>query len=61
MKNLSIFHKVLIVFGIVVLLASFSFLHLINKTYEKALITQGRNIAQLVITFRKWIANYGTV
>ena len=61
MKNLSIFQKVFIVFGIVVILATLSFLHLLDKTYQSALITQGRNIAQFVITFRKWIADYGAI
>ena len=61
LRNLSIFQKVMIVFGIVVLLATLSFLHLLDRTYQQALTTQGRNIAQFVVTFRKWVANYGAV
>ncbi len=61
LKNLSISQKVLIVFGIVVILATFSFLHLLDKTYQQQLVNQGRNIAQQVIMFRKWIAGFGTV
>lgn len=61
LKNLSIFQKVMIVFAIVVLLATLSFLHLLSRTYQQTLTTQGRNIAQFVVTFRKWVANYGAV
>ena len=61
LKNLSISQKVLIVFGVVVILATFSFLHLLDKTYQEQLVNQGRNIAQQVIIFRKWIASFGTV
>jgi len=60
-KNLSISQKVLIVFIIVVTLATASFLHLLDKNYQQQLIKEGRLIAQQVIIFRRWIAGFGTV
>ncbi len=60
-KNLSITQKVFIVFAVVVLLATFSFIHLLQKTYETALVAQGRSIAQQILIFRKWAAGFGGV
>lgn len=61
LKNLSISQKVLLVFIIVVVIATLSFLHLLDKTYQQQLIKEGRIIAQQVIIFRRWIAGFGTV
>ncbi len=60
-RHLSISQKIFIVFGIVVILSAISFLHLLNKTYEKSLISQGRSIAQQIVIFRKWAADFGGV
>jgi len=61
LKNLSITQKVLIVFVIVLLLSTLSFIHLLNKTYEKSLVAQGRSIAQQILIFRKWSASFGGI
>jgi HAMP domain-containing protein/cytochrome c551/c552 len=61
LKKLSITHKIFIVFFIVVALATFSFIHLLNKTYQVSLVNQGRSIAQQIIIFRKWAAGFGGV
>ena len=61
MRNLSIFHIILIVFIIVVVLATVSFIHLLNKTYQANLVSQGRAIAQQILIFRKWAASFGGV
>ncbi len=61
MKNVSIVTKVLFMFLILCGLATLSFLHLLRKTYEQSLISQGRSLAQQIIIFRKWCANYGGV
>jgi len=61
LKNLSITQKVLIVFVIVLILSTLSFIHLLNKTYEKSLVSQGRSIAQQILIFRKWSASFGGV
>jgi len=61
LKNLSISQKVFLVFLIVVGLATLSFIHLLNKTYENALVNQGRSIAEEVVIFRKWAASFGGV
>ncbi len=61
LKNLSITQKVLLVFLIVVILATFSFVHLLQRTYNSALINQGRSIAQEILIFRKWAASFGGV
>jgi cell division protein FtsL len=58
LKNLSISQKVFLVFIIVVTLATFSFIHLLEKTYENALVNQGISIAEEVIIFRKWAAGF---
>jgi HAMP domain-containing protein/cytochrome c551/c552 len=60
-RNLSIFHKILIVFIVVVVLSTISFIHLLNKTYQVNLVNQGRAIAQQVLIFRKWSASFGGV
>jgi len=59
LKNLSISQKVFLVFLIVVTLATLSFIHLLDKTYENALVNQGRSIAQEIVIFRKWAASFG--
>jgi len=59
LKNLSISQKVFLVFAIVVALATFSFIHLLQKTYDNALVNQGRSIAEEILIFRKWAANFG--
>ena len=61
LKNLSISQKVLLVFSIVVALATISFLHLLDKNYQQQLVKEGRIISQQVIIFRKWIAGFNTV
>jgi len=61
LKNLSISQKVFLVFIIVVALATFSFIHLLQKTYDNALINQGRSIAEEILIFRKWAAGFGGV
>ena len=61
MKNLSISMKILGVFIITVVLATFSFVHLLQKTYEQSLVSQGRSLAQQIVIFRKWTADYGGV
>jgi len=61
LRNLSISQKVFIVFAIVVLLATFSFLHLLDKTYQQQLVREGRIISQQVIIFRRWVSGFGTV
>ena len=61
MRNLSITVKIFAVFIITVILATFSFIHLLQKTYEQSLITQGRSLAQEIVMFRHWVANYGGV
>jgi len=61
LKDLSISQKVFLVFIIVVALATFSFIHLLGKTYENALVNQGRSIAEEILIFRKWAANFGGV
>ena len=61
LKNLSVTQKVLIVFVVVILLSTLSFIHLLNKTYEKSLVSQGRSIAQQILIFRKWSASFGGV
>ncbi|SMP17633.1 HAMP domain-containing protein [Desulfurobacterium pacificum] len=60
-KQLSITHKILIVFFILVALSTLSFFHLLNKTYKVSLINQGRSLAQEIIIFRKWAASFGGV
>ncbi|WP_457678827.1 c-type heme family protein [Thermovibrio sp.] len=60
-KDLSISQKVFLVFLIVVALATFSFLHLLRKTYDNALVSQGRSIAEEILIFRKWAATFGGV
>jgi len=59
LKDLSITHKILIVFFIVVALSTLSFFHILDKNYEMSLIKQGRSIAQQVLIFRKWAASFG--
>ncbi len=59
LKNLTIGQKVLIVFSIVVILATLSFIHLLQKTYNSALVNQGRSISQEILIFRKWAAGFG--
>ncbi|ADU96606.1 c-type heme family protein [Thermovibrio ammonificans] len=61
LKNLSVTQKVFIVFGIVVILATLSFFHLLSKTYDESLKIQGRSIAQEILIFRKWAASFGGV
>ena len=61
LKGLSITQKVLVVFAVVVVLSTLSFIHLLDKTYEKSLVAQGRSIAQQIILFRKWSASFGGV
>lgn len=61
LKGLSITQKVLVVFVIVVVLSTLSFIHLLDKTYEKSLVSQGRSIAQQILIFRKWSASFGGV
>jgi len=61
LKNLSITQKVFMVFIIVVALATLSFIHLLDKTYETALVNQGRSIAEEIVIFRKWAASFGGV
>jgi HAMP domain-containing protein len=61
LKGLRITQKVLVVFAIVVVLATLSFIHLLDKTYEKSLVSQGRSIAQQILIFRKWSASFGGV
>ncbi|MEO2083023.1 MAG: DUF3365 domain-containing protein, partial [Desulfurobacteriaceae bacterium] len=41
--------------------ATFSFIPLRQKTYETALVAQGRSIAQPILLFRKWAAGFGGV
>ena len=59
LKNLSITQKVFIVFGVVVLLATLSFFHLLTKTHTESLKIQGRSIAQEILIFRKWASSFG--
>ncbi|TCK03439.1 c-type heme family protein [Phorcysia thermohydrogeniphila] len=61
LKNLSITHKIFIVFFVVVALSTISFLHILDKTYEVSLINQGRSIAQQILIFRKWAASFGGI
>ncbi len=61
MRNLSISVKIFGVFIITVVLATFSFIHLLQKTYEQSLVSQGRSLAQEIVIFRKWAADYGGV
>ncbi len=61
LKNLSISQKILVVFGVIVVLATFSFIHLLDKTYQVSLVNQGRSIAEEILIFRKWAANFGGV
>ena len=61
MRNLSIAQKFFAVFVVMVILASLSFIHLLDKTYKENLISQGRSIAQQILIFRKWSAGFGGV
>jgi len=60
-KNLSITVKVFLVFIVVIALSAISFVHLLDKTYEKSLVSQGKSIAQQILLFRKWTASFGGV
>ncbi len=61
LKNLSISQKILVVFAVIVVLATLSFIHLLDKTYQVSLVNQGRSIAEEILIFRKWAANFGGV
>jgi len=61
LKNLSISQKVFLVFLVVVGLATLSFAHLLDRTYEIGLVNQARSIAKEIIIFRKWASNFGGV
>jgi len=59
--QLSITHKILIVFSILIALSTFSFLHLFKKAYQVNLLHQARNLVQEIIIFRKWAASFGGI
>jgi len=61
MKRTSILTKLVFLFLVIFLLATGSFVHLLVKSNEKQLISQGRNIAQMVVLFRRWATDYGGV
>jgi len=61
LKNLSISQKVFLVFLTVIGLATLSFLHLLQNTYNINLVNQARSIAQEIVIFRKWIAGFGGI
>jgi len=60
-KNLSITAKVFVVFMVVIALSALSFVHILEKTYERSLVSQGRSISQQILLFRKWAASFGGV
>lgn len=58
-KNLSITQKVILVFIIVFILATFSFAHLLDKAYEGSLLFQARNIAGQITILNRWASGLG--